>query len=209
MRNLLTAAVFLALFTIEPIAASETVTFTYDALGRLQITTTAGTVNSGLQTSIVYDAAGSRANYTVTGATPAVLIPITYSSSSTYSNYTGLAGAGNGMRDGIYVGAASVHATLASGSSWVMMDLGSVKALGKATIAPISFAFQSWGPVYTDFSTLQRSDDGVNWTTVTPISGTVDGNATEYPVNSSARYLRVITTTGTWLGLGDFYVRTP
>src|SRR3954465_10388512 len=48
--------------------ASETTTYTYDALGRLVATTSSGTVNNGLATSIAYDPAGNRSNYTVSGA---------------------------------------------------------------------------------------------------------------------------------------------
>lgn len=48
--------------------ASETVTHHYDALGRLVSTTTTGTVNNGLSTTTVYDPAGNRSTYTVTGA---------------------------------------------------------------------------------------------------------------------------------------------
>jgi hypothetical protein len=48
--------------------ASETTTYTYDALGRLVATSSSGTVNNGLATGIAYDPAGNRSNYTVTGA---------------------------------------------------------------------------------------------------------------------------------------------
>jgi YD repeat-containing protein len=49
---------------------NETVTYTYDALGRLVATTTAptSTVNPGLATQICYDPAGNRARYAVSGA---------------------------------------------------------------------------------------------------------------------------------------------
>jgi hypothetical protein len=47
--------------------ASETVTYTYDALGRLVATTSSGTVNNGLATSIAYDPAGNRSSYSVSG----------------------------------------------------------------------------------------------------------------------------------------------
>lgn len=48
--------------------AQETISYRYDALGRLVGTTTSGSVNSGLATSISYDAAGNRQTYGVTGA---------------------------------------------------------------------------------------------------------------------------------------------
>lgn len=55
-------------FSAVPASASETVTYTYDALGRLVAVQTSGTVNNGQDVTISYDAAGNRTNYTVTGA---------------------------------------------------------------------------------------------------------------------------------------------
>jgi outer membrane biosynthesis protein TonB len=49
-------------------SASETTTYTYDALGRLVSTSSSGTVNNGLATSVGYDPAGNRSTYTVSGA---------------------------------------------------------------------------------------------------------------------------------------------
>jgi hypothetical protein len=57
-----------ALLLAGPACAAETVTYTYDALGRLTATTSSGIVNNGLSTSIAYDPAGNRTSYGVTGA---------------------------------------------------------------------------------------------------------------------------------------------
>lgn len=48
--------------------ADETITYTYDARGRLIAVTSSGTANNGTATSIAYDPAGNRSNYVVTGA---------------------------------------------------------------------------------------------------------------------------------------------
>jgi hypothetical protein len=48
--------------------AGETKTYAYDALGRLVASSSSGSVNNGLATSIAYDPAGNRSCYTVTGA---------------------------------------------------------------------------------------------------------------------------------------------
>ena len=48
--------------------AGETVTYSYDALGRLVGTSTAGSVNNGLSVSTGYDPAGNRCHYSVAGA---------------------------------------------------------------------------------------------------------------------------------------------
>lgn len=49
-------------------SATENVTYTYDALGRLTQSSTTGTVNNGLSASVSYDAADNRTNYTVSGS---------------------------------------------------------------------------------------------------------------------------------------------
>jgi hypothetical protein len=49
--------------------ASETITYTYDALGRLVTVAHSGTVNGNLQTVYTLDPADNRTNVTTTGAT--------------------------------------------------------------------------------------------------------------------------------------------
>jgi YD repeat-containing protein len=48
--------------------ASETITYSYDALGRLIETRSSGTVNNNLVMGTSYDPAGNRTNYSVTGS---------------------------------------------------------------------------------------------------------------------------------------------
>lgn len=48
--------------------ASETITYTYDAHGRLITASHSGTVNNGVQSSYSHDKADNRTNKTVTGA---------------------------------------------------------------------------------------------------------------------------------------------
>jgi YD repeat-containing protein len=47
--------------------ASETISYTYDALGRLVAVGRAGTVNNGASAAYTYDPANNRTNVTVTG----------------------------------------------------------------------------------------------------------------------------------------------
>lgn len=61
--------VCLALFSL-PVTASETVTHTYDALGRMVTVARSGSVNNGISATTSYDAAGNRTNETVTGVAP-------------------------------------------------------------------------------------------------------------------------------------------
>jgi YD repeat-containing protein len=46
----------------------ETVTYSYDALGRVVSVSHAGGDNNGMTNSLSYDAAGNRTNYTVIGS---------------------------------------------------------------------------------------------------------------------------------------------
>ena len=48
--------------------ASETITYTYDTLGRLTATSTIGSIHNGKATNVTYDPAGNRSNFSVTGA---------------------------------------------------------------------------------------------------------------------------------------------
>lgn len=62
------AAVALLLAGTAPIAAAETISYTYDARGRLIRVNHAGSVNDGVQTSYTLDKDDNRLNKTVTGA---------------------------------------------------------------------------------------------------------------------------------------------
>ncbi len=49
--------------------ADETITYTYDALGRLVTVVSTGSVNNGVQTTYQQDAADNRTRVVVTGST--------------------------------------------------------------------------------------------------------------------------------------------
>lgn len=61
---------------LVPIAAfaSETVTYGYDAKGRLIQVGHSGSVNNGLTATYAYDAADNRTNVTTAGATGGVIV---------------------------------------------------------------------------------------------------------------------------------------
>ena len=67
MRAFLIFAV--AMFGAAPAAASETITYQYDALGRLVQVTRAGSVNNGASAAYTYDPANNRTNVTTTAPT--------------------------------------------------------------------------------------------------------------------------------------------
>lgn len=54
----------LALLLSVPASASETITYTYDALGRLVQVSRSGTVNNGASAAYTYDPANNRTNVT-------------------------------------------------------------------------------------------------------------------------------------------------
>ncbi len=58
----------LALAWSTPALASETITYTYDAQGRLVTVVHSGTVNNGLQTQYTPDNADNRTRKTTTGS---------------------------------------------------------------------------------------------------------------------------------------------
>jgi hypothetical protein len=64
MRRLLILAMFLPV----PASAAETITYTYDARGRLIQVQRTGTVNNGVNTSYTIDKADNRTNKTTTGS---------------------------------------------------------------------------------------------------------------------------------------------
>lgn len=51
-----------------PAFAAETITYTYDALGRLKKVERAGTVNNGVATTYVHDKADNRTSKSTTGS---------------------------------------------------------------------------------------------------------------------------------------------
>jgi hypothetical protein len=60
--------ILLVLLAVSPVNAAETVTYTYDALGRLVRVVVSGTVNNGVQVNYTHDPADNRSNVVVTGA---------------------------------------------------------------------------------------------------------------------------------------------
>ena len=67
MRLILLAGAVL-LMTAAPAAATETITYSYDARGRLVQVARTGTVNNGVTTTHQYDRADNRVVKTTTGS---------------------------------------------------------------------------------------------------------------------------------------------
>jgi YD repeat-containing protein len=71
-RNFLLSVSVIALMVPLGVSATETVTYSYDAQGRLVQSVISGTINNGQSSSTSFDAANNRTNYSVSvnGGTP-------------------------------------------------------------------------------------------------------------------------------------------
>ncbi len=67
-RSILLAASAIALAVASSAEAAETITFTYDARGRLVKVERSGTVNNGVSTDYTIDKADNRTNKLTTGS---------------------------------------------------------------------------------------------------------------------------------------------
>ncbi len=67
MLSRIAGALLFAVFSTAA-SASETITYSYDALGRVTQVSRSGTVNNGVTANYSYDRADNRTNVTVTGA---------------------------------------------------------------------------------------------------------------------------------------------
>jgi hypothetical protein len=68
MRNVQRVVLLFGLFWVGSAIASETITYQYDAKGRLVKVIRTGTVNNGVTTEYTHDKADNRTNAKTTGA---------------------------------------------------------------------------------------------------------------------------------------------
>ncbi len=68
MRTSILIGLTLAAMITSSVQASETVTYTYDAKGRLVKVERSGTVNNGVKAEYTHDKANNRKNVKVTGS---------------------------------------------------------------------------------------------------------------------------------------------
>jgi hypothetical protein len=142
--------------------------------------------------------------------TGAVLISaITYSQSSIYSGTTA---ATNGpMTDGLQTGTET--ATGSSTGEWIKMDLGATYSVDRVVIGNASNSAPpgGWGSSYTSNMDLQYSLDDSNWTTIVNTGDRSPFNFL-YTISFSAvsaRYIRLVNTSSTWIALTEFYALSP
>jgi len=68
MRRHIILGAFVSIFVSTAASASETITYSYDARGRLIQVSHSGSVNNGASTTYSHDKAHNRTNKTTTGA---------------------------------------------------------------------------------------------------------------------------------------------
>ena len=68
MRTATVALTLLAAFTANAAHATETLTYTYDAKGRVVKVDRSGSVNNGVSTTYTQDKADNRSNFKTTGS---------------------------------------------------------------------------------------------------------------------------------------------
>lgn len=74
MRKLAFLMIGAAVSCATPAYATETITYNYDAKGRLVIVARTGTVNSGVTTSYAFDKADNRTGKAVIGAMAGLIV---------------------------------------------------------------------------------------------------------------------------------------
>jgi alpha-tubulin suppressor-like RCC1 family protein len=126
---------------------------------------------------------------------------ITYSQSSIYSSLT--AANNSGMTNGVFA-ESSQTATNANSNEWVQMDL---QTAYEVTSVVIGCDFSGtlpggWGRGYTENKNVEYSLNGTTWT-VGFNTGTLSQGLTVFPVNFTARYIRIVSNG--WMAITEFY----
>lgn len=67
-----------------------------------------------------------------------------------------------------------------------------------------STSFGGWGALYINDAILARSMDGSNWTTITTLTGFLNGDIQTIPVGAVCRYLRILMAKNEYLAVGEF-----
>ena len=68
-RTALAGVTIMALSGVGPLQAAETITYKYDAKGRVVKVERSGTINNGVQTQYTHDKANNRKSVTTSGST--------------------------------------------------------------------------------------------------------------------------------------------
>lgn len=134
--------------------------------------------------------------------TGAAQIAATYSASSNFNFYTALANGGAGLRDGAYVGHASIHGTNGSSDQWIEMAFAQAVAVNDVLIGA-AVVTDGWNNSYTNGADLQKKVGGA-WTTVATVAGVANGGSvTSFAINETVEAIRL--RRNGFLAVGEFY----
>ncbi|RKT19312.1 mannosyl-glycoprotein endo-beta-N-acetylglucosaminidase [Streptomyces sp. 1114.5] len=101
-------------------------------------------------------------------------------------------GPGKAVNGSVSGGNSDKWCTLTS-AKWLEVDLGSAKQLSKFVVKHASAGGESASYNTRDFSVQVRSGTSDPWTTVATVTGNTAGTTT-HPVNTTARYVRLVVT---------------
>jgi YD repeat-containing protein len=184
------------IFAFAAAGANETVTYSYDPLGRLNAQNTTGTINNGNSTTITYDATGNRICYTTTvGAINVACMPSTAASGSTSGGLTSL----TSMIDQAVVwssliaaGSSSYCSVSCSTLNGYLRDFAGSMTATAFRGHTVTGIYESSGLIVLSFKgTVTGLDSG--WTSITvPGAGTLNRASARYSVDATA-------TTWTWV----------
>jgi len=170
----------LGLLTAVPAAASETVTYTYDPLGRLVKVAHSGTVNNGATACYTYDFASNRSNVTASATTLTCAAGegsgITFTITSNGAVTEGTNSVFTVTKNGSYAGTITINYATADGTAFAGSDYtatsGQLTFLSTDTTKTIT--------VPTINNTLHENTETFSVTLVNPIGGgpLASGNGT-------------------------------
>jgi hypothetical protein len=167
--------------------AAETVSYTYDALGRLTVVSHSGTVNSGVQSTTSFDAADNRTNYTVTGVSGGVL-SVADASASEGSPVIFTVSRAGPAASAVAVSYATSNGTAAAGSDYTATS-GTLNFASGETTKTISVPTTSDGVAEGNetFSlTLSSPTGGATLGTASATGTIVDANSISFSIGNAA-----------------------
>ena len=127
---------------------------------------------------------------------------ITYTQSSIYG---GTAPVSNQiMTDGSFTNTGA--ATNSGAGQFVQMNLGGVFSVDRIVIGTATSSIPGgWNKSYTENRTIQHSIDGTAWTNTFNIGTFAADGIYTFNVNIEARYIRIISTSNSWIAISEFY----
>jgi hypothetical protein len=132
-------------------------------------------------------------------------LPVTYTVTGVFTDYSGHTGDGSGLRDGLDSASSTVWAAgdldAEPHPPRITMHLGGEYYVSHITVRSIPFSFGSWGAGYTNDCNIEYRSNSVDWTYLPNLSGLVDGQDLDVPIEQLATEIR-LTKLG-WLAMSE------